>query len=144
MVFSFFPIPSTYFLSTFSSFLCQNFNHFFTKNPFSSFSVKNTFLDYQRMNKFYIKKKSWHLLSLTYAWLFSSAYFFRTSLGFSVQFTPVQVRCTMLDAWGWCTGTTRRDGMGREEGGVFGMRNTCMPVADSFRYMAEPIQYCKV
>ena len=22
--------------------------------------------------------------------------------------------------------------------------NTCMPVADSFRYMAEPIQHCKV
>ena len=26
---------------------------------------------------------------------------------------PVQVQCTMLDAWGWCTGTTQRDGMGR-------------------------------
>jgi len=24
---------------------------------------------------------------------------------------------TILDAWGWCTGTTQRDGMGREEGG---------------------------
>ena len=34
--------------------------------------------------------------------------------------------------------------MGREEGGGFRMGNTCMPVADSFRYMAEPIQYCKV
>ena len=30
-----------------------------------------------------------------------------------------QVRCTILDAWGWCTGTTQRDGMGREEGGGF-------------------------
>ena len=29
-------------------------------------------------------------------------------------------------------------------GGGFRMGNTCMPVADSFRYMAEPIQYCKV
>ena len=28
---------------------------------------------------------------------------------------PVQVRCVILDAWGWCTGTTQRDGMGREE-----------------------------
>ena len=27
---------------------------------------------------------------------------------------PVQVRCTILDALGWCTGTTQRDGMGRE------------------------------
>ena len=45
---------------------------------------------------------------------------------------PVQVRCTMLDAWGWCTGTAQRDGIGREEGGGFGMGNTCIPVADSF------------
>ena len=45
---------------------------------------------------------------------------------------PVQVRCTILDAWGWCTGTTQRDGMGREEGGGLRMRNTCIPVADSF------------
>ena len=34
--------------------------------------------------------------------------------------------------------------MEREEGGGFRMGNTCMPVADLFRYMAEPIQYCKV
>ena len=27
------------------------------------------------------------------------------------------------------------------EGGGFRMGNTCMPVADSFQYMAEPIQY---
>jgi len=40
--------------------------------------------------------------------------------------------CSMLDAWGWCTGTAQRDGMGREEGGGFGMGNTCIPVADSF------------
>ena len=45
---------------------------------------------------------------------------------------------------GWCTGTTQRDGMGREEGGGFRMGNTCIPVADSFQYMAKPIQYCKV
>ena len=47
-------------------------------------------------------------------------------------------------AWGWCTGTTQRDGMGRKEGGGFRTGNTCMPVVDSFRYMAEPIQYCKI
>jgi len=33
---------------------------------------------------------------------------------------------------------------GYGERGGFRMRNICMPVADSFRYMAEPIQYCKV
>ena len=36
---------------------------------------------------------------------------------------------SILDAWGWCTGTTQRDGMGREEGGGFRMGNTCIPVA---------------
>ena len=35
---------------------------------------------------------------------------------------------------------TQRDGMGREEGGGFRMGNTCIPVADSFRYLAKPIQ----
>ena len=34
--------------------------------------------------------------------------------------------------------------MGREEGGGFRMGNTCILVADSFLYMAKPIQYCKV
>ena len=29
-------------------------------------------------------------------------------------------------------GVTQRDVMGREEGGVFRMGNTCIPVADSF------------
>ena len=43
----------------------------------------------------------------------------------------------ILDAWGWCTGTTQRDGMGREEDGehmytcggfilIFGKTNTIM------------------
>ena len=30
------------------------------------------------------------------------------------------------------------------EGGGFRMGNTCIPMADSFRYLAKPIQYCKV
>ena len=58
--------------------------------------------------------------------------------------SPVQVRCTILNAWGWCTGKTQRDGMGREEGGGFRMVNTCIPVADSCCCMAKPVQYCKV
>ena len=51
---------------------------------------------------------------------------FKTVLYISVS------RSTILDAWGWCTGTTQRDGMGREEGGGFRMGNTCIPVVDSF------------
>ena len=42
---------------------------------------------------------------------------------------PGQVRCTILDAWGWCTRTTQRDRMGRKEEGGFRMGNT---VVDSF------------
>ena len=37
-----------------------------------------------------------------------------------------------------------RDGIRREEGGGFRMGNTCIPVADSFRYLAKLTQYCKV
>ena len=45
---------------------------------------------------------------------------------------------------GWCTGTTQREGMGREEGGGFRMGSTGIPLADSFRCLAKLIQYCKV
>ena len=34
--------------------------------------------------------------------------------------------------------------MRREEGGGLTMGNTGIPVADSFRYLAKLIQYCKV
>ena len=34
--------------------------------------------------------------------------------------------------------------MGSEEGGGFRMGNTCIPVADSFSYLAKLIQLCKV
>ena len=54
----------------------------------------------------------------------------KTVMG-SPQLTAVQVRCMILDAWGWCTGMTQRDGTGREEGGGFRMGNTCIPVVDS-------------
>ena len=59
-------------------------------------------------------------------------------------FFSVQVQCTILDARGWCTGMTQKEGMGREEGGGFRMGNTGIPVADSFRYLAKLIQYFKV
>ena len=39
---------------------------------------------------------------------------------------------TEVDAQGQCTGTTQKDGMGREEGGGFRMGSTCIPVMDSF------------
>ena len=35
------------------------------------------------------------------------------------------------EAWGWCTGMTQRDGMGREVGGGFRMGNMCTPMADA-------------
>ena len=36
-----------------------------------------------------------------------------------------------LDVWGWCTGMTQRDGIGREVGGGFRIGNTCTPMADA-------------
>ena len=57
---------------------------------------------------------------------------------------PVQVRCMIQGARGWCTGMTQRDGMGMEVGGGFRMVNTGIPMADSSQCMAKPIQYCKV
>ena len=48
------------------------------------------------------------------------------------------------DAQGWCTGMTKRDGMGRELGGGFRMGNTCTAMADSSQCTAKPIQCCKV
>ena len=50
----------------------------------------------------------------------------------------------ILDAQGWCTGMTQRDGTGREVGGGFRMGNTCTPVAYSCLCMSKPIQYCKI
>ena len=45
--------------------------------------------------------------------------------------SPVYVRCRIQDAWGWSTGMTQRDGMGKEVGGGFRIGNTCTPMADS-------------
>ena len=58
--------------------------------------------------------------------------------------SPVQVRCRIKDACGWCTGMTQWDGTGREEGERLRMGNTCTPMADSCWCMAKPIQNCKV
>jgi len=57
--------------------------------------------------------------------------------------SPVQVRCMIKDAPGWCTGITQSDGMGREVGVGFRIVNMCIPMAYSC-CMVKPIQYCKV
>ena len=46
---------------------------------------------------------------------------------------PVYVRYRIQDAWGWCTGMTQRDDLGREVGTGGGIRigNSCTPVVDS-------------
>ena len=58
--------------------------------------------------------------------------------------SPVQVQCMRQGAQGWCTGMTLGDGLVREVGGGFRMKNTCTPMADSCQCMAKPLQYCKV
>ena len=40
-------------------------------------------------------------------------------------------------AQGWCTGMSFRDGMEREVGGEFRMRNTYTPMADSCESIAK-------
>ena len=50
---------------------------------------------------------------------------------------PVQVRCSIQGAQGWCTGMTQRDDMGKEVRGGFRMGNTCTPMADSCECMAK-------
>ena len=52
--------------------------------------------------------------------------------------------CLGLVHWDDPEGWYGEGGGRREEGEGFRMGNTCIPVADSFRYMAKPIQYCKV
>ena len=48
------------------------------------------------------------------------------------------------DAWGWCTGMTQRDDMGRMVGRGFMLGSSCTPVVDSCQFMPKSIQYCKV
>ena len=50
--------------------------------------------------------------------------FFAAKDGEALYRQQKQDQDTILDAWGWCTGTTQRDGMGREEGGGFRMSGT--------------------
>jgi len=41
--------------------------------------------------------------------------------------SPVQVQCRIQEAWGWCTGMTQRDGMGREVRGASGWGTRVYP-----------------
>ena len=51
--------------------------------------------------------------------------------------SPVQVQCMKQGTQSWFPGTTQRDEMGREVGGVFRMGDTCIPMADSCQCMAK-------
>ena len=42
------------------------------------------------------------------------------------------------------TGTTLRDGMGREVGGGFRMGDTCTPMLIHVTVWQKPLQYCRV
>ena len=52
--------------------------------------------------------------------------------------------CLGLVHWDDPEGWYGEGGGRREEGGGFRMGNTCIPVADSFQYLAKLIQYFKV
>ena len=47
-------------------------------------------------------------------------------------------------ARGWCTGTTQRDGMGREVGGGSGWGTHVHPWLIHVNVWQKPLQYCKV
>ena len=51
--------------------------------------------------------------------------------------SPVQVQSSKQGTQSQCTGTTQRDGIGREVGGMFRMGDTCTPMADSCQCMAK-------
>ena len=53
--------------------------------------------------------------------------------------SPVYVRRRIQHAWGWYTGMTQKDVMGREVGGGFMFGNACTPMVDSCQCMAKPI-----
>ena len=57
---------------------------------------------------------------------------------------PVYVLCRIQHVWGWCTGVTQRDVVGRAVGGGFMLGIACTPVVDSCQCMPKPTQYCKV
>ena len=51
--------------------------------------------------------------------------------------SPVQVWCMRQGTLRWCTGTTLKDGIGREVGGGFRMEDACTSMADSCQCMAK-------
>ena len=58
--------------------------------------------------------------------------------------TKVQVRCMKQGTQSRCTGTTPRDGMGREVGGEFRMGTRVHPLLSHVDLLQKPLQYCKV
>ena len=56
--------------------------------------------------------------------------------------SPVQVWCMKQGTQSRCTGTTLRDGMGREEGGGFRTADTCTPMAGSCQFSS--VQFSSV
>ena len=46
----------------------------------------------------------------------------------------------ILDAWGWCTGTTQRDGTGREEGGGSGSESV-LPMFSSKSFIVSGLTF---
>ena len=55
--------------------------------------------------------------------------------------SPVQVRCMKQGTQSWCTGTTLRDGMGREGGSGWGTH--VQPWLIHVNVWQKPLQYCK-
>ena len=64
-------------------------------------------------------------------YLLSSKHVQEESINHIRNESPVQVQCRIQEAWGWYTGMTQRDGMGREVGVGFRIGDTGTPVVDA-------------
>ena len=67
-----------------------------------------------------------------------------TCLRCSSKYSKTRELNYFCNTWGWCTGMTQRDVVGREVGGGFMFGIACTPIVDSCQCMAKPIQYYKV
>ena len=67
----------------------------------------------------------------------------KNSLKPILQMKKLKLKYRVQDAWGWCTGMTQRDDMGREAGGGFKIGNSWTPVVDSCQVWKNQYSFIK-
>ena len=79
----------------------------------------------------YARQQKRHMYRIVFWTLWGGGMIWENGIETCIISSPVQVQCRIQDAWGWYTGMTQRDGMGREVGGGFRIGNMCTPMVDS-------------